>query len=131
MNMYDDYHFWGMHVIWWFVWLVLLFWIFATPYDIPYQRGKKSSPLDILQRRFAAGQITKENYLEHRAILEKDNAVEDFRKLIGATDPAKAEKGTIRNLFAESIGANAIHGSDSAENARIEGDFFFSDLEKF
>ena len=65
------------------------------------------------------------------AILEKDNAVEDFRKLIGATDPSKAEAGTIRNLFAESIGANAIHGSDSAENAQIEGDFFFSAFEKF
>ena len=65
------------------------------------------------------------------AILEKDNAVEDFRKLIGATDPSKAEKGTIRNLFAESIGANAIHGSDSDENAAIEGGFFFSALEKF
>ena len=65
------------------------------------------------------------------AILEKDNAVEDFRKLIGATDPSKAEKGTIRNLFAQSIGANAIHGSDSAENAEIEGNFFFSALEKF
>ena len=65
------------------------------------------------------------------AILEKDNAVDDFRKLIGATDPAKAEKGTIRNLFAESIGANAIHGSDSDENAAIEGAFFFSALEKF
>jgi len=65
------------------------------------------------------------------AILEKENAVEDFRKLIGATDPAKAEKGTIRNLFAQSIGANAIHGSDSAENAKIEGDFFFSALERF
>jgi nucleoside-diphosphate kinase len=65
------------------------------------------------------------------AILEKDNAVEDFRKLIGATDPSKAEKGTIRNLFATSIGANAVHGSDSAENAKIEGEFFFSGLEKF
>jgi nucleoside-diphosphate kinase len=65
------------------------------------------------------------------AILEKDNAVEDFRKLIGATDPAKADKGTIRNLFAQSIGANAIHGSDSDENAQIEGSFFFSGLEKF
>lgn len=65
------------------------------------------------------------------AILEKDNAVEDFRKLIGATDPSKAEKGTIRNLFAESIGANAIHGSDSDENADIESSFFFSSLEKF
>ena len=65
------------------------------------------------------------------AILEKDNAVEDFRKLIGVTDPAKADKGTIRNLFAESISANAIHGSDSDENAAIEGSFFFSSLEKF
>lgn len=63
-------------------------------------------------------------------ILEKDNAVEDFRKLIGATDPQKAEKGTIRNLFAKSIEANAIHGSDSDENAVIEGNFFFSGLEQ-
>ena len=65
------------------------------------------------------------------AILEKDNAVEDFRKLIGATDPTKAEPGTIRNLFAKSIDANAIHGSDSDENAKIEGDFYFSSFEKF
>lgn len=65
------------------------------------------------------------------AILEKDNAVEDFRKLIGATDPTKAEPGTIRNLFAKSIEANAIHGSDSDENAKIEGDFFFSAFERF
>lgn len=65
------------------------------------------------------------------AILEKDNAVADFRTLIGATDPAKAEPGTIRNLFAKSIAANAIHGSDSDENAAIEGNFFFSQLERF
>jgi nucleoside-diphosphate kinase len=65
------------------------------------------------------------------AILEKDNAIEDFRKLIGATDPAKAEEGTIRNLFAKSIEANAVHGSDSDENAEIEGGFFFSAFEKF
>jgi nucleoside-diphosphate kinase len=65
------------------------------------------------------------------AILEKNNAVEDFRKLIGATDPSKAEAGTIRNLFAKSIEANAVHGSDSDENAGIEGNFFFSGLEKF
>jgi nucleoside-diphosphate kinase len=64
-------------------------------------------------------------------ILEKENAVEDFRKLIGATDPAKAAPGTIRNLFAKSIEANAIHGSDSDENAAIEGNFFFSGLERF
>ena len=65
------------------------------------------------------------------AILEKDNAVEDFRKLIGATDPSKAEPGTIRNLFAKSIDANAVHGSDSDENAQIEGSFYFSAFEKF
>ena len=65
------------------------------------------------------------------AILEKDNAIEDFRKLIGATDPAKADKGTIRNLFAKSIEANAVHGSDSDENAQIEGNFFFSAFERF
>jgi nucleoside-diphosphate kinase len=65
------------------------------------------------------------------AILEKNNAVEDFRKLIGATDPAKAEKGTLRNLFAKSIDANAMHGSDSDENAGIEGAFFFSMTERF
>lgn len=65
------------------------------------------------------------------AILEKDNAVADFRKLIGATDPTKAEPGTIRAMFAKSIAANAVHGSDSDENAKIEGDFFFSMLERF
>ncbi len=65
------------------------------------------------------------------AILEKDNAVDNFRKLIGATDPAKAEAGTIRNLYAKSIEANAVHGSDSDENAGIEGSFFFSALERF
>jgi nucleoside-diphosphate kinase len=65
------------------------------------------------------------------AILEKDNAVDDFRKLIGATNPAEAAEGTIRKLFAASIGENAVHGSDSDDNARIEGDFFFSKLEQF
>ena len=65
------------------------------------------------------------------AILEKDNAVADFRTLIGATDPAKADEGTIRKLFATSLGENAVHGSDSDENAKIEGDFFFSGLERF
>ncbi|MCU0450936.1 MAG: nucleoside-diphosphate kinase [Bernardetiaceae bacterium] len=64
-------------------------------------------------------------------ILEKDNAVADFRKLIGATNPANAEPGTIRKLFAKSIEANAIHGSDSDENATIEGAFFFSGFEQF
>ncbi len=65
------------------------------------------------------------------AILEKDNAIEDFRKLIGNTDPAKADAGTIRNKYAKSIDANAIHGSDSDANAEIEGNFFFSAFERF
>ena len=65
------------------------------------------------------------------AILEKSNAVADFRTLIGATDPSKADEGTIRKLFATSVGENAVHGSDSNENAQIEGNFFFSGLEQF
>jgi nucleoside-diphosphate kinase len=65
------------------------------------------------------------------AILEKENAVADFRKLIGATNPANAEEGTIRKKYATSVGENAVHGSDSDENAKIEGDFFFSVLERF
>ena len=65
------------------------------------------------------------------AVLAKDNAVADYRKLIGATDPSKAEEGTIRKLFAKSIAANAVHGSDRDENANIEADFFFSKLERF
>ena len=65
------------------------------------------------------------------AILEKDNAVEDFRTLIGATNPADAAEGTIRKLYATSMGENAVHGSDSDENAEIEGNFHFSGREKF
>ena len=65
------------------------------------------------------------------AILEKENAIEDFRKLIGATDPANAAEGTIRKLYANSIAENAVHGSDSDENAQLEGSFFFSQFERF
>lgn len=65
------------------------------------------------------------------AILEKDNAVEDFRKLIGATNPAEAEAGTIRALYATSIGENAVHGADSDENADREGNFHFAGTEMF
>lgn len=65
------------------------------------------------------------------AVLEKDNAVATFRQFIGATDPAKADEGTIRKLYASSVGENAIHGSDSDENAQIESNFFFSGLEQF
>lgn len=65
------------------------------------------------------------------AILEKDNAVEDFRKLIGATNPKEAKKGTIRAKYASNVGENAVHGSDSDENAEIEGDFHFARTEIF
>ena len=65
------------------------------------------------------------------AVLKKENAVEDFRKLIGSTNPLEAEKGTIRNLFADSISENAIHGSDSDENAIIESNFHFKEEEIF
>lgn len=65
------------------------------------------------------------------AILEKENAVADFRTLIGATNPEQAAEGTIRKRFATSVGENAVHGSDSDENAAIEGNFFFSSLERF
>ena len=64
------------------------------------------------------------------AILERENAVAEFRKLIGATNPAQADEGTIRKDFAASVGENAVHGSDSDENAIIEGNFFFSQLAK-
>jgi len=66
----------------------------------------------------------------YAAILEKDNAVADFRTLIGSTDPSEAADGTIRKLYAESKAKNAVHGSDSDENAAIEGNFFFSELER-
>lgn len=64
-------------------------------------------------------------------ILEKGNAVADFRKLIGATNPANADEGTIRKKYAKSVEANAVHGSDSDENAQIEADFFFGEDERF
>ncbi len=59
-----------MHLFWWILWLIMLFWIFAIPYDIPGQRKKKDSPLDILKKRFAAGEIKKEEYVEKKKILE-------------------------------------------------------------
>ena len=64
--------FWGMDLVWWILWMGLLFWIFAVPYDIPFQRNKKSSPLDILQKRFASGQINEKEYLEKRKLLADD-----------------------------------------------------------
>ncbi len=71
---YSGYYFGGMHFIWWGIWLVMLFWIFALPYNIPGQRMKKDSPLDILQKRYATGEITSEEYMKRREIIESDMA---------------------------------------------------------
>jgi putative membrane protein len=73
--LYDGYHFWGMHLIWWFIWLLFIFWIFATPYYVPGQRKKENSPFNILRRRFASGEITKDEYLEKKKILESDSSM--------------------------------------------------------
>ncbi len=70
MHMYNNYNFWGMNFIWWFVWMVLLFWIFFTPWSIPGERRRKDSPLDILQKRFASGQIAQDEYFKQKKILE-------------------------------------------------------------
>ncbi len=64
--------FWGMNLIWWFIWMGLIFWIFATPYSIPGQRYKRDSALDILRKRFASGQLTIEEYNEKKKVLEND-----------------------------------------------------------
>jgi len=69
--MFYNESYWGMNLVWWFIWLILIFWIFAIPYNIPGQRNRKDSPFDILQRRFASGEIKEEEYLEKRKILEK------------------------------------------------------------
>jgi putative membrane protein len=69
--MYDGYHIWGMHLTWWFVWAILLVWIFATPYDVPFQRTKKNSAMDILKKQYAYGQITKAEFLEKKDILNR------------------------------------------------------------
>ena len=63
----------GMHFIWWIIWLILILWIFVTPYNIPYQRSKKEFPIDILKKRYAKGEITKEEYEEAKRTLEKNN----------------------------------------------------------
>lgn len=70
MMNYENYHFWGMHSLWWIIWIILLFWIFATPYNIPGQRTKKDTPLNILKKRFALGEISKEEYEEKKKLIE-------------------------------------------------------------
>ena len=67
----DNNYYWGMNAIWWIVWVVLLFWIFAVPYDVPGQRRRRDSPLEVLKKRFASGQITKEEFLNQKEILLK------------------------------------------------------------
>ena len=71
--LYNNYY-WGMHLIWWIVWVILLFWIFALPFGIPGERRKKESPFDILHKRFASGKITTEEYQEKKRILDNDFA---------------------------------------------------------
>ena len=70
MMNYEYYNFWGMHLIWWFLWVIVLFWVFATPYNIPGQRTKKDTPLDILKKRFASGEINREEFLEKKKLIE-------------------------------------------------------------
>ena len=70
--MFYENYYGGMNLIWWFVWMAMLVWIFAIPYDIPFQRRRKSSPLDILQRRFASGEISKQEYDQKKQIIEQD-----------------------------------------------------------
>jgi putative membrane protein len=69
MMNFENYHVWGMHSIWWIIWIIVLFWIFATPYNIPGQRTKKDTPLNILKKRFALGEISKEEYEEKKKLI--------------------------------------------------------------
>lgn len=69
--MYSNYYFFGMHLVWWVLWLTLLTWVFIIPYDIPGQRKQKDSPLDILKKRLAAGQITNEEYIQKKNLIDQ------------------------------------------------------------
>lgn len=71
-HTYEGGHFWGMHLIWWIIWIVVIIWIFATPWDIPGQRTKKDTPLDTLKKRFARGEITKEEFEEQKSFLKNN-----------------------------------------------------------
>jgi putative membrane protein len=72
--MFYENYYWGMNFVWWIVWLGLLIWIFAIPYDIPFQRRRRDSPLDVLQKRYAAGQISSDEYAQGRKMLKNDLA---------------------------------------------------------
>jgi len=71
-HMYDGYHFWGMHFFWWVFWLIILIWIFVMPWNIPGQRSKRETPIDILKTRFAKGEITKEEYEAKKKTIDND-----------------------------------------------------------
>ena len=71
MGMYNGYYFGGMHYIWWFIWILFIIWIFFTPWTIPGNRRNPISALDILQKRYAAGELSKEQYLEQKKVLEQ------------------------------------------------------------
>ncbi len=72
MDIFSGYNFGGMHFIWWIIWMGFIFWIFFTPWNIPGERRNKDAPLDVLQKRFASGEISKEQYLELKELLETD-----------------------------------------------------------
>jgi putative membrane protein len=72
--MFYNYNYWGMNIIWWVIWMIMIFWIFVTPWDIPGQRKQKDTPLDILQQRYAMGQMTTEEYKERKRILGEELA---------------------------------------------------------
>ncbi len=74
MHFYEGYHFGGMHFVWWIIWIVFVIWVFATPWTIPGERRKPNRPLEILQKRFAGGSITKEESEERKAVLKNDGA---------------------------------------------------------
>jgi putative membrane protein len=69
--MHNGHHFWGMHLLWWLFWVIMIIWIFVTPYDIPGQRTRNETPLSILKKRFAKGEITKEEFEEKKKFLDK------------------------------------------------------------
>lgn len=68
---FNGNHFWGMHLVWWIIWIIILIWIFATPWDLPGQRTQKETPLDILKRRYAAGEINSKEFEEQNRLLLK------------------------------------------------------------
>jgi len=72
MYLYEGYHFWGMHLFWWIVWFAFIFWIFGTPYYVPRQVRKKQTPFEILRNRFVLGELTTEEYLEKKKVLENN-----------------------------------------------------------